>query len=115
VGSEMCIRDRIDSRVWPDSSADLSRLESTELILKIDDPTEDYYPDTPYYLFNSDFRDRGCNISTFCTYVKYPIDIIKGVTEYISADKIRDTINDMIRLKSKFRIETNPVAPQQSP
>jgi hypothetical protein len=102
---------RIDSRVWPDSSADLSRLESTELILKIDDPTEDYYPDTPYYLFNSDFRDRGCNISTFCTYVKYPIDIIKGVTEYISADKIRDTINDMIRLKSKFRIETNAVAP----
>lgn len=106
---------RIDSRVWPDSSADLSRLESTELILKIDDPTEDYYPDTPYYLFNSDFRDRGCNISTFCTYVKYPIDIIKGVTEYISADKIRDTINDMIRLKSKFRIETNTVAPQKSP
>lgn len=98
---------KIESRVWPDSSADLSRLESTELILKIDDDTDSTYLDSPYYLFNSDFRDRGCDVQTFCTYVKYPIQITKGVTEYISADQIRSTIDDMIRLRSKFRIDTS--------
>lgn len=104
---------KIESRVWPDASADLSRLESTELILKIDDVTDETYLDCPYYLFNSDFRDRGCDVQTFCTYVKYPIQITKGVTEYISADQIRPTIDEMIRLRSKFRIDTSvqPTSP----
>ena len=96
---------KIENRVWPDSSADLSRLESTELILKIDDPTIDYYQNSPYTLFSSDFRNRGAEVTTYCTYVKFPIDIVKGVTEYISADNIRKTVDDMIRLRSKFRVE----------
>jgi len=101
----------IKYRVWPDSSADLSRLESTELILKIEDPTRHYYIDSPFPLFRSDFRERGAEVHTFCTYVKFPIDIVKGVVEYIPADMIRKTIDEMIKLKSKFRIQM-PQQPQ---
>jgi hypothetical protein len=102
----------IENKVWPDSSADLSRLESTELIIKIEDSTRHYYIDSPFHLFRSEFRERGSEIHTFCTYVKFPIDIVKGVVEYIPSDQIRKTIDDMITLKSKFRI---PMPPAQSP
>lgn len=97
----------ITTRVWPDSSADLSRLESTELLLKIDDDTQTMYDESPYHLFNPDFRDRGCEVRTMCTYVKYPIQITKSTTEYISADNIRSTIDEMIKFKSKFRIDNS--------
>lgn len=98
---------KIESKVWPDSSADLSRLESTELILKIDDQSDQMYMDCPYSLFNSDFRDRGCDVQTFCTYVKYPLQVTKGVIDYIQGDQIRPVIDEMIRTRTKFRIDTS--------
>jgi len=94
----------LSSRVWPDGTIDLSKLDATELVIKLHDTTIPDFSDSPFMLF-SDTKIMGSVIEYFSINVRVPIIFKQNLIDYLTCcSDAKTAIDTMILTGNKFSI-----------